>query len=654
METEFVGKQHFTSLHTLEESGVAVRGRQMGSELDLHTFARVTVEDPVSEIIKRFSEDNILRHHFGLQGSVTFQNHSNTLSPDRTMEANIGNMRRSERLRAHANKISEASSESSELVTKSFRPRADQFCVYNISGGEMRFEHRVAALVIEYKAPHKLTLGHIYEGLTDMNLDEIVEEGESENTTIRCRRLVAAVITQCFSYMVKAGVEYGEIYTGEATIFLRIPDDPSTVYYALSVPKKDVGVLTGWNGPGNQSNRLHMTAVAQAVAFTLRALQTPARDAQWTMKALRQLQTWNVVVKEVEDTIADDEVPSSEYRPSPGATHDIVRSPIQFRLRKMSKQLGTCAPATSSFSSDDDNHDPDTPSRPQPPPNSANASALLKQQPQTNEHGGETEADSKSHRQRDLGPFCTTVCLMGMVNEGELDRQCPNVKEHGKRRHELSHNTFMQHIRELLRDQLDYCEDMNIHGARGALFKVKLPRFGYTVAAKGTGIECAKDLVHEFSIYRRRLPLQGRCVPVFLGDIKLDSILYYAGAVRIVHMIFMSFEGFPLRSSIPPTLAEEAIRALRAIHQLGVLQGDPAARNILIRPDRPRITWIDFERAEFVHSRVVLGPSSPNQKRKLDKSHKENCVNGESSKAPLQEIGRAKGELAKFHSEQGV
>ena len=87
--------------------------------------------------------------------------------------------------------------------------------------------------------------------------------------SIGCRRLVAAVITQGFSYMVRAGVEYGEIYTGEATIFLRIPDDPSTVYYALSVPKGDVGPRTDWSESSNQPNRLHLTAVSQAVAFTL-------------------------------------------------------------------------------------------------------------------------------------------------------------------------------------------------------------------------------------------------------------------------------------------------------------------------------------------------------------------------------------------------
>jgi hypothetical protein len=43
----------------------------------------------------------------------------------------------------------------------------------------------MAALTIEYKAPHKLTLGHIYEGLGEMDLDEVVEVGEDERTPPR-------------------------------------------------------------------------------------------------------------------------------------------------------------------------------------------------------------------------------------------------------------------------------------------------------------------------------------------------------------------------------------------------------------------------------------------------------------------------------------
>lgn len=43
-------------------------------------------------------------------------------------------------------------------------------------------------LTIEYEPSHKLTLRHIYEGLAEMNLDEVVVEGgENESVAIRCR-----------------------------------------------------------------------------------------------------------------------------------------------------------------------------------------------------------------------------------------------------------------------------------------------------------------------------------------------------------------------------------------------------------------------------------------------------------------------------------
>ena len=652
MESSFVLKRHFTSLHTLEESGEAVRRRQMGSELDLNTFARFTVEDPVSQIIERVSEDKALRDCFGLKGSVKFENHSNTLSPDRAAEGfqNLsisGNPRRSERLRSNANNPGQAESKATESTStiKSSRPRADQFCVYNISGVDGETDHRVPALTIEYKAPHKLTLGHIYEGLGEMELDEVVQVGDGESLAIRCRRLVAAVITQGYSYMVGAGVEYGEIYTGEAMIFLRVPDDPSTVYYALSVPKGDVGPTTDWSEDGDRPNRLHLTAVGQAVAFTLRALQTPPRDANWRTRALRQLKTWNVVVKEIEETIADDEVPSSEYRPSPGANALIIRSPIQFRPRKRKSDVATCASATSSFSSNDDNP-PDTPSRPSQPSSNSGSRPSTKPIAQTGERRGRKETHSSTHRQRNLGRFCTPQCLMGIIQEGALDEKCPNVREHGKAHHHLNRETFMRKIRRLFHDQLDYCEEMNIHGARGALFKVKLPGYGYTVIAKATGVECVGDLMHESAIYHRLLPIQGKYVPVHLGDIKVDSLLYYAGAVRIVHMMFLSFGGFPIRSPIPTALAAEAIRGLQAIHQLGVLQKDPAARNILVHPDRPGMTWIDFERATLFSRRVTLGSLSANRKRKLGVH--DGAKFSKNENACAKEISRATAELARL------
>jgi hypothetical protein len=119
-----------------------------------------------------------------------------------------------------------------------------------------------------------------------------------------------------------------------------------------------------------------------------------------------------------------------------------------------------------------------------------------------------------------------------------LDEKCLNVREHRKAYYHLNYKTFIRKIRRLFHDQLDYCEEMNIYRARGALFQVKLPRFSYTVVAKATGVECVRDLIHESAIYSRLLPLQGKGVSVHLGNIKVDSLLYYVGAVRIVHRCF--------------------------------------------------------------------------------------------------------------------
>ena len=38
--------------------------------------------------------------------------------------------------------------------------------------------------------------------------------------------LVAAVITQLFSSMIRKGIQWGYVFVGEAIIFLYIPDDP--------------------------------------------------------------------------------------------------------------------------------------------------------------------------------------------------------------------------------------------------------------------------------------------------------------------------------------------------------------------------------------------------------------------------------------------
>jgi hypothetical protein len=90
--------------------------------------------------------------------------------------------------------------------------------------------------------------------------------------------------------------------------------------------------------------------------------------------------------------------------------------------------------------------------------------------------------------------------------------------------------------------------------------------------------------------------------------------------------------------------AEEAIRILYVIRQLGVLQKDFETRHIFVHPDRPGMTWIDFERAELFSPRVTLSSLSANRKRKLEFQEGAKFPQ-KSDKACAREIVRATAEL---------
>ena len=132
-------------------------------------------------------------------------------------------------------------------------------------------------------APYKLTLEHIKIGLKaieGMGLEQVIEMGNSELEEVRTWRLVAASITRTFDYMVTEKLQYGCVCIGEATIFLQVLDDPTTVYYWLSVPKEHVGRAAAWDPDLNPKleNSVHLTAVRQMLAFTLRAIKTPLKS----------------------------------------------------------------------------------------------------------------------------------------------------------------------------------------------------------------------------------------------------------------------------------------------------------------------------------------------------------------------------------------
>ena len=453
-----------------------------------------------------------------------------------------------------------------------------------------------------------------------MDLDEVLRYKDVEPPEEIYRRVIAAVITQTFSYMVQGGLEYGYVCTGEAFIFLRVlHDDPSTVYYYLSVPGEDVGASTGWTGDLGGDNRLHLTALGQVLAFTLRALPVPTRDIGWTNWATRKLETWVMVYDEILDEISEKNISSSVFKPSTRSRNEYCRaSPVKTRS-KTGHALschGFQDPALSDRDDDDagGDFDPTTPSRPprerpHPHPLASSSSSAVQPPPDSGSKG-------KSRQ------YCTQRCLQGLIRGGKLDEKCPNVSDHGVDRHRLNRTTLLRRLdRQLSRDDLGPetqlgCESLHVHGTRGALFKVTLWSHGYTFVGKGVPIEFVRDVKHEELIYSHLAPVQGVCVPALLGGLQLRRPFSYDGIADIVRLMLIGYAGgkHARRHTVDrDRLIQRAGDSLQAIHDLGVLHGDPIPGNLIWNEENDGVMFIDFERATLLSRRVPLVGVSPNQ-----------------------------------------
>ncbi|OJD10193.1 hypothetical protein ACJ73_09899, partial [Blastomyces percursus] len=426
--TYFVSGRHFTSLNTLRESGDELRVRSLGSELDLHYHQRYTVEDRVSGVIRRLYSNQDLRNLFHLKGQVQSENHGNTLSPEnRYTEPDISSSQQSPMRKRHKkiNMGGDALPETPTVRSRLSRPRADQFCVYNTGSDEA-----IPVYVIEYKAPHKLTKGTIEAGLVDMDVGEVIENVEEDDPVKTARWRVAACISQTFSYMIQAGLEYGYVCTGEAFIFLHVnSDDHTTVYYYLSVPNDDVGETTGWASDSDRDNRLHLTAIGQVLAFTLRALRTPPHGQNWRNHAGAMLKKWKIPHDDIpESELEKSSEKLSDYKQNRPSRNEYIRiSPVKTRSKGLAAGSSRRPAKTSTNweTSDDDSsgnggYDPESPLSGRP------SNIMVVVPPPKPGQGGSNTQTSGQQRE-----YCTQKCLLGLINGGLLDENCPNVASHG-------------------------------------------------------------------------------------------------------------------------------------------------------------------------------------------------------------------------------
>ncbi|RSM01112.1 hypothetical protein CEP52_008753 [Fusarium oligoseptatum] len=476
--------------------------------------------------------------------------------------------------------------------------RADQFCIYRTP-----YDQNLPVVAIEYKAPHKLSRNEIITGLaSEIQPDRDVINQEGEGYEFASRRLATAVVTQLFSYMIGKGIQYGYIDTGEAYVFLHIPDDPSCVNYFVCVPSLDV--------QDDDEARLHRTAVAQVFAFVLHAIRSPPPSQDWH-NATKHLDIWAV---EYEDVLRD--IPATDRKPRRETPYKaqrwtgFVRSPIRTRSRCLPPQDRARRP-----SDDDDDESPPNPTigRAGALPRSTGVGSSKMQEHDRNAASQEGTNVRPNIRDR---PYCTHECLRGLAFGGPMDQKCPNLADHSN-----MHITLNEFLR-LAQDQLAVdlgkdadCVPLYLSGSRGSLFKFRLSSHGYTLVAKGVEGMDTEELLHESKIYSHLRDLQGEFIPVCLGVIDLITPYYFDCGVYTDFM-FLSYGGRSVLKELKevnPDVVNEILAALGRIHQHGVLHRDAEPRNVLYDERTGRCMMVDLMLSE-VHARQPLGPISVNRR----------------------------------------
>ncbi|KKZ66964.1 hypothetical protein EMCG_07356 [[Emmonsia] crescens] len=587
----FLTKKQFPSKHQLEY--VVQFITPITSESDLRYYEREAVENQVRKIVDRITEDETLREAFGLRGSITFESHTNL---GRAQESSLSEG--VEKLSINAETAPSAKGKGrgrkkKEESTAVTRGQADRFCIYRQDGDE-----HIPAIAIEYKAPHKLTQAEMTTGLSEeIRPARDVIGQESEDVTFCCRRLVAAVITQLFSYMVRKRVRYGYVCTGEAFIFVYIPDDPSSVQCALCIPDRDV--------KGTDDDDLQWTAVAQVLAFTIRALTSPPVPQQWS-DAADGLDVWPVEYSD----ILDQTPPAARLKHASPLYRG--RRPRNLSPFRMTLRSG-CQPS-------ENKPRPTSSPSPSPPPSpSLTPHSGLRGRTR---RGGSTRSDGRSTGVPAPGkpsdtrrmsnvihtpaikdrPYCSQQCLLALRDGSPFDPSCPNYQDH--RKGHMKVEDFRSHIRkQLARDRgpdAD-CRPLYKAGSCGTLLKVRLSSHGYTLVAKAVESKDKDKLQHERKVYNQLRDLQGECIPVCLGVVKLEPKRPYYHEEKIhTHILLQSWAGESIEKAgtlSPANKRSTVCRALQAIHSRGILHGDAEPRNILWDQACERVRVVDFELA---------------------------------------------------------
>ncbi|EGE77253.1 hypothetical protein BDDG_00190 [Blastomyces dermatitidis ATCC 18188] len=617
----FLTEKLFPSLHQLDYVRQLIS--PISSEWDLRYYERETVENQVRAIIDRIYENDELKRAFGLRGSITFDSHLNLGLSVRAADLNPGDQQSSiesmvgteSSTGKRMGKKNKAKKKETTMVTGG---QADRFCIYRQDGDE-----HIPALAIEYKAPHKLTRNEIVRGLAqDIHPSKEVIGKDSDDPDFYSKRLVAAVITQLFSYMVAKGVRYGYVCTGEAFIFLHILDDPSSVMCSVCTPSQDVQEIN--------DDSLHLTAVAQVLSFTLRALVSPPVLQEW-YDAVTELGIWPV---EYSDILEQTPPTARQKNVSPlyRGRRPTKLSPFQMTLRPRCRPHTDIVPRSRSPS-------PSISPSPSPLSPSTRHGRTVNAQARSNPDQ-KSGKKGQSNKDSDVNwidhaaespkiksqPYCSQQCLLALRDNGPLDTSCPNYLAH------LKPQIQPAEFRALIQEQLSRdrgpdanCRPLYKKGSCGAAFKIRLSSHGYTLLAKGVERNNSHKLEHENEVYHRLHNIQGNYVPVCLGIVVLDpKYPYYYDEGVYTHMLLLSWAGKPILEIMKldnsACVIEMTSQSLQAIHLAGVLHRDVEPRNILWNEDCNRPMLVDFERAEMHNALSAISPNLRLKRKRLGKN----------------------------------
>ncbi|KAI4153569.1 MAG: hypothetical protein LQ340_002234 [Diploschistes diacapsis] len=630
------GQRCFKSTQYLQELGEDLNRNRLADEQALRFYEQIAVENIVTSIINNLSQTPEAQTQFGLNKSIKFENGPNSLSDaaEEVLEA------LSIRTPRNSPPPSSSSIEPSSEPKPSTRP--DRFCVYS-ENGETE-ENRQLLLTVEYKPPHKLSIGNLKAGFRDMNLKEEIinratiptykedtesmtdedRRGKAEKLQYNADKLVAAVSTQVFHDMIEYGLEYSYLTTGEAFVFFHVrSEDPETLYYHLAIPSEDVE-------DKDLDVLLSQTAIGIVLSLCLLAFQSTSRSQNWRRDAKRKLERYKVDYEAVLRSIPKSErkeTPNFAYRGPKGRPID--RSPYLTRERIKNMGCKPSHPSNPNPTEKDDDDDPDTPSKPRRSTRNQRGPGMRTSTAASDRRTGQkqrSDQNSKTEKPKKQRPYCTQDCALGIIHGTAVDRCCPNVDLHPSLNGRHLVNADM--LKELVRAQLAVdpdcgCKPLGLQGARGALFRIMLMSHGYVLVAKATVRAFAPCLLHEANVYEHLKGLQGYAIPACLGYIKLKRRYYLDLGVKITHMLLMAWGGTILDDTVDLDLQVD--RTVKEVREAGVEQHDIRSPNLLWNSERQRVMLIDFERATYifkkpilnVRSRTVFEELSPNKKRKL-------------------------------------